>query len=667
MQDGIYQELVVVLALAVGIILLFRRMKMPGVLGFIIAGMLAGPHMLGWVDKTETVNMLAEFGMVFLLFVIGMGFSLKKLAAIGVTVFVGGSLQVLFTVGLTTGICTLLGMALAPSIFIGFLVTLSSTAIVLRVLQEKGQLDAPFGRITAAILIFQDILVVPMMLMMPLLAGKSGNIAGDLVLLLGKMLLLMVVVYIGGRWVVPWLLRMVSKGRNKELFIITVVLICFAATWGTSALGLSLALGAFFAGLIISGTDQVDQASGIVKPFHQVFMSFFFVSIGMLVDPAFFLSSPLLIIGSTLLVLLIKTLTGFLSVWLLRHPVRTALQCGLSLFQVGEFSFILALSGISFGLLTAVHHQLFLAVSILSMAATPLVMARAGRVVDKTFNDLLPSTGKRLDALLKVVAEDRITLPSVLKDHLVIIGFGLNGQNLAFAAQSTKIRCAVIEDDPDLAELARKQGIPVIQGNATDQDVLEKARLRVARAIVVAVPDADHTRRVIAAVRNSTTSLLIVRTRFEKDIASILDAGANEVVSEEFETSIQMLQRVLRKYAVPDRTTLDLVDHIRERRHGTRGRMKMEADPHADRDVTDIQQVVPIDIPVDIRSWTRDTFIELEVQGRYGITLWAIERDGRMIRQENELKIVLPGDIVYVVGSMAGIGRFQRALKRSGT
>ncbi|MBK9060861.1 MAG: cation:proton antiporter [Flavobacteriales bacterium] len=563
MQDGLYKELVVVLALAVGIILLFRRLKMPGVLGFIIAGMIAGPHMLGWVDEAETVNELAEFGMVFLLFVIGMGFSLKELSTIGVMVFVGGTLQALFTIAITTGVCTLWGMGLPAAVFIGFLVTLSSTAIVLRVLQEKGRLDSPVGRVTSAILIFQDILVVPMMLVMPMLAGKSGDIGGDLLLLLGKVLLLVSVVYVSGRWAVPRLLRMVSKGRNKELFIITVVLLCFAAAWGTSALGLSLALGAFFAGLIISGTDQVHHASGIVQPVHQLFMSFFFVSIGMLVDPGLFVSTPFTVLGLALLVMAGKTLAGFLAVWLLRRPVRTALQCGLALFQVGEFSFVLALSGIGYGLLSPDHHQLFLAVSIITMAATPVVMARSNRIAGGTFNHLLPRTGEALDSLLNVGSEPQQADHPGLNDHLLIIGFGLNGQNVALAAQSMKVRCAVVEEDPDLAQLAVERGILTVQGDASQGSMLEKAHAGTARMVVIALPDGLQSKRVVANVRAHTKARLVVRSRFASDEADLYATGADEVISEDLEASLLLVDRALRAYQAPENGIQEVRAHLR--------------------------------------------------------------------------------------------------------
>lgn len=562
MQDGLYKELVVVLALAVGIILLFRRLKMPGVLGFIIAGMIAGPHMLGWVDKAETVNELAEFGMVFLLFVIGMGFSLKEVSTIGITVSIGGGLQALFTMAITTGVCTFFGMALPAAVFMGFLVTLSSTAIVLRVLQEKRRLDSPVGRVTSAILIFQDILVVPMMLVMPMMAGKSGDIGGDLLLLLGKVLLLLTVVYVSARWAVPRLLRLVSQGRNKELFIITVVLLCFAAAWGTAALGLSLALGAFFAGLIISGTDQVHHASGIVQPFHQLFMSFFFVSIGMLVDPGLFISSPFIVIGLALLVMACKTLAGFLAVWLLRHPVRTALKCGLALFQVGEFSFVLALSGIGYGLLSPDHHQLFIAVSIITMAATPVVMARSERIAVGTFNHLLPRTGEALDSLLNVGSEEPQVEQPPLKDHLVIIGFGLNGQHVAWAAQSMKVRCAVVEEDPDLARLAVQRGILTVQGDASQGPMLEKAHVATARMVVVALPDGLHLKRVVANVRAETKVRMLVRSRFAADEAVLYGAGADEVVSDDMEASLHLVDRALRSSHAPERAVREVRAHL---------------------------------------------------------------------------------------------------------
>ncbi|HEY0977371.1 MAG TPA: cation:proton antiporter [Flavobacteriales bacterium] len=663
MEGHLFHELIVVLALAIGIILLFRRFKLPAVLGFIIAGMLAGPHAMGWVDSVRNVEILAEFGVVFLLFVIGMEFSLKKLASLGVTVFVGGSLQALFTIGLTTLAGRAMGLSTPASVFLGFLVTLSSTAIVLRVLQEKGRMDAPFGRISAAILIFQDILVVPMMLITPMLAGQGGDIGTGLLLLLGKMAGLLLVVYLGGRFGVPRLLRLVSKGRNKELFLITVVVLCFAMAWGTSELGLSLALGAFFAGLIISGTDQAYHATGIVQPFHELFMSFFFVSIGMLVDPALFLDKPFTVLGLTVLTVVAKTLATFVAVWVLRKPMRVALQCGLSLFQVGEFAFVLAVTGLTHGLLTPAHHQVFLAVSILTMGLTPFALGHVDRIVRRVLTAFLPKpVAARLDGVMRFRRDTERNDAKALNDHLVIIGFGLNGQNVALAAQSASIRCVVIEEDPDLADLAQKRGMFAVYGDATNEHVLEKAHLASARVVVVAIADARITQQIVANVRTLTTAYVIVRARSVRDIEDDLKAGANEVVPEEFETSIEIFNRVLRKYLVPERNIQEMVTHIRAQHYGLfRGDSAAPriAPPGAGDHSLEIAT-----LPVNMGR-TRivgRTLAELDLRKRFGLTVLAIHRNGRVHQPVGPEDRILQHDRLYVLGSTDGILRLGREL-----
>lgn len=664
MHFELFEELIVVLALAVGIILLFRRFKLPGVLGFIIAGMIAGPHGLGWVAAVEEVEVLAEMGVIFLLFVIGMEFSLKKLASIGFTVFVGGSLQAIFTTLLVTGIGRLLGLPLPAAVFTGFLVTLSSTAIVLRILQEKGRMDSPFGRTSAAILIFQDILVVPMMLMTPMLAGKSKDIGNDLLLLAGKMLLLVAVVYIAGRFAVPRLLRTVSKGRNKELFLITIVVLCFAAAWGTAALGLSLALGAFFAGLIISETDQAYQATGIVQPFHELFMSFFFVSIGMLVDPALFAKAPFTVLGLALVVVVVKIVATFFSVWLLRQPVRTALLTGLALFQVGEFSFVLAMSGIAMGLLSREHHQLFLAVSILTMGATPFALQFADDIVRRVFTVFLPrGVAGRLDSLMRVRREEERTERKVLRDHVVIVGFGLNGQNVARSAQSSRIRCAVIEEDPDLAEKAMSMGLHVVLGDATNDHVLEKVHVEQARVVVVAIADAEATRRIVSRVRSHTAAHLIVRTRFVREIEAILGLGANEVIPEEFETSIAIFHRVLRRYLVTEPQIQEITAHFRSAHYGLlRGNTPKAPVSRSGPPAIPGLEIATVPVNIGRTRIVGLTLEQIDLRGRFGITVLAIQRAGRTITHIEANERIRPDDVLYVLGGPDNIVRLNHEL-----
>lgn len=667
MHFPLFGELIVILGLAAGILLLFRRFKLPGILGFILTGMIAGPHGLGWVKEVDEVQAMAEIGVIFLLFVIGMEFSLKKLASLGRTVLIGGTLQAGLTIGAVVLILGAFGMRTESAVFIGFLVTLSSTAIVLRVLQEQGKMDAAHGRVATAILIFQDIIVVPMMLVTPLLAGKSDDISGDLLLLLGKMLLLLVAVFVSGRYVVPRLLREAVKGKGNELFIITIVVICFAAAYATQALGLSLALGAFFAGLVISETDHAYHATGIVLPFHELFMSFFFVSIGMLVDINQFLEAPFTILGLTVLMTLVKVLAAMIAVWVLRYPLRTAMMSGLSLFQLGEFGFILALPGLENELLSEEHYQIFLSVAIISMGATPFMLEYSERIVRRTFLSFVPAqVSKRFARMGRVRKEQDKVLAKVLRDHLVIVGFGLNGQNVASSAINSGVNCLVIEEDPDLAAKARKLGINVLVGDAANTHLLEQAHVERARVVVVAVSDATVTRNIVASLRSLTSSAhIIVRTRFVREMGPIMDVGANEVIPEEFETSIQIFHKVLRKYLVPEDRIQDLIASCRRDHYGMlRGvpANKLKSRTLDGPVVTDME-IATITVTLGNGKVVGHTIQEAALREQFGITVLAIRRDGRYITPVTDSVRILTDDTLYLLGSPDHIVKLGHALR----
>lgn len=666
MHFPLFGELIIILGLATGILLLFRKFKLPGILGFIVTGMIAGPHGLGWVKEVEEVEAMAEIGVVLLLFVIGMEFSLKKLAALGRTVFIGGTLQAGLTTLLVTGVLALFGMRTESAVFVGFLVTLSSTAIVLRILQEKGKMDVTHGRVATAILIFQDILVVPMMLVTPLLAGKSTNISMDLMWMLAKMILLLVAVFISGRYIVPRLLAAATKGKGNDLFIISIVVICFAAAFATQALGLSLALGAFFAGLVISETDHAYHATGIVLPFHELFMSFFFVSIGMLVDLHQFAATPFLIIGLTVALIILKVLTTTLAVWFLKYPLRTALHTGLTLFQLGEFGFILAIPGLELGLLSKTHYQVFLSVSILSMGATPFILEYSDRIVRYFFLSFVPSSvSKRLDRLMRVKKEQERTLGKVLKDHVVVIGFGLNGRNVANAAIDSGIRCAVIESELEVAQRAQAIGLPTLVGDATNSHLLEQAHVERARVVVVAINDQTQTLQIIAAVRSiSNTAHIIVRTRYVRDLEDTYAAGANEVIPEEFETSIEIFHRVLRKYLVPEVRIQDLIASIRndhyERLRGKSGnKLRKKNEPLAIPGL----EIATLPVTLGRSKVVGRSIAESQLREQYGITVLAIRREGRYITNVKGDARILTDDLLYLLGSPENIVRLDHDLR----
>ncbi|MBK7945309.1 MAG: cation:proton antiporter [Flavobacteriales bacterium] len=666
MHFPLFGELVVILALAAGILLLFRRFRLPGILAFILTGMIAGPHGWGWVKEVDEVTALAEIGVVFLLFVIGMEFSLKKLASLGKTVFLGGTLQVGLTIAAVGAVLHAFGVRTESAVFIGFLVCLSSTAIVLRVLQEKGRMDSAPGRVATAILIFQDIIVVPMMLVTPLLAGQSQDITMDLLKLLGKMALLLVAVFFGGRYFVPKLLRAAIKGRGNELFIITIVVICFAAAFTTQAMGLSPALGAFFAGLVISETEHAYHATGIVQPFHELFLSFFFVSIGMLVDLRIFIDAPFTILALFAGATVVKIGAALIAVWVLRYPLRTAMHSALGLFQLGEFGFVLAIPGLKLGLLSEEHYQFFLAVAILGMATTPYMLNSSEHIVRKVFLQFVPAkVSNRLDSLMRVKREQEKKLAGVLKDHVVIVGFGLNGQNVATAAMESGIRCAVVEEDPDLARKAQLVGLPVLHGDATNDHVLHEAHVERARVVVVAISDPEASKKIVAGIRAiSSTVYILVRTRYVREIQANLDAGANEVIPEEFETSIEIFYRVLRKYLVPEQRIQDLVARIRGDHYGMlRGVSTTPERAKAEALTIPGVEIATLPVTLGRGKVVGRSVAEIALREKYGITVLAIRRKGRYITNVSGSTRIITDDLLYLLGSPDAIVRLDQELR----
>jgi CPA2 family monovalent cation:H+ antiporter-2 len=382
MEIPLLNDIVIIFGLAIAVLFICHRFRVPAVVGFLLTGMFVGPYGFGLVKAVHEVEILAEIGIVLLLFTIGIEFSLKKLLQIRKSVLMGGSLQVSLTFLATFFIARWFGQAFGEAVFIGFLVALSSTAIVLKLIQERAEVDSPHGRTTLGILIFQDIIIVPMILATPLLAGATGNLGESILVLLAKGIGIILLVMVSTKWIVPKALYQIARTRNQEIFLLIVVVICLGVAWLTSKAGLSLALGAFLAGLIISESEYSHQALGNILPFRDVFTSFFFVSIGMLLDVGFLFQQPGTIVLITLGVLVLKSIIACFASVLSGFHFRTSILVGLALSQVGEFSFILSRAGVEHGLLAGNIYQMFLAFSVLSMAATPFIITLAPRAAD---------------------------------------------------------------------------------------------------------------------------------------------------------------------------------------------------------------------------------------------------------------------------------------------
>ena len=377
----VLRDLVILVAVGIPVVIIAQRLRVPTVVGFLLTGIAIGPNALRLVGQTDSVAALAEVGVVLLLFAIGLELSLSRIARMGQWVLRGGALQVVLTIVAVAGAALLLGAPIRLAVFFGALFALSSTAIILKVYTDRAELDTPHGRVVVAILLFQDLCVVPLMLLTPVLAGTSPGV-GAAVRSIAISVVVIATLILGGRLVVPLALRRIAELRNREIFTMSVVFIGLGAAYVTSAFGMSLALGAFLAGLIISESDYGLQALSDVLPFRDTFSGIFFIAVGMLLDVRYVISHAPSVVAVTVGVMVLKTIIVIVVVRLLKRSIRVGVLSGLGLAQVGEFSFVLAGSGVAAGLLAADQYQLFLGASVLSMLATPFVVRVADRLAD---------------------------------------------------------------------------------------------------------------------------------------------------------------------------------------------------------------------------------------------------------------------------------------------
>ena len=375
-------DIAILFAVAVVVVMLCNLLKIPYIIGYLLTGILVGPSTFDLLSNTHDVEVFAEIGVILLLFTVGLEFSFSNLMKIKRYVLLGGLLQVLLTIGITALLIMGMGRSAPEAAFWGFVTALSSTAIVIKLLQDRMEINTPQGKAVLAMLLFQDIAVVPLILFTPIIAGKSEGGFLEVLLLIGKLVAIALVAVVLAKYIIPRFFKEVMRARNQEVFLIATILVVLCVTLLTQQMGLSLALGAFIAGIIIAETDYNHLAISCILPFRYVFISFFFISMGMLIDFRIFLSEPGAIAFWFAFIVLVKIAGGFLAARVLPLPPRTALMVGLSLAQIGEFSFILAQSGMEYELIDQNSYQVFLAVSILTMAVAPFLIANAARIAE---------------------------------------------------------------------------------------------------------------------------------------------------------------------------------------------------------------------------------------------------------------------------------------------
>ena len=559
MDNIVYlRDLVVILAVAVFVVATLSRFKIPSIAGFIFAGVIVGPHLLGVVNDIHEVELLAEVGVALLLFGIGLEMSLERLRRLWWLIIAGGALQMGLSILLAFACARILGYNWNTSLFIGFLISVSSTAIVLRGLESRGEIDAPHGRLTLGILVFQDLCVVPMMMAIPLLRGAemtAAEISGTLL----RAVVIVVGVLLAARFAVPHILHIIARTRQRHLFVTTVLLTCIGIAWLISSAGASLALGAFLAGLIVAGSGYRHQAMADLIPFKDVFGSLFFVSIGMLLNPGEVSGNlgPVLILLAAIMAG--KAAVVFVVAQIMRLPLRVGILTAVALAQVGEFSFVLARAAGELGLLGYEVEDNLLAAIVLSMIITPFFIS---------FGPHLAATMSKIRFLsrLQRIAPVEEAAPGAdeLKDHVIIGGYGFAGQRLASVLSACRVPYVIADLNVDTVREAASRGEKIYFGDVTSSEVLERLGMAHARELVVVINDPDAAERTVQSARGiAPKTRITVRTNYLLDIAGLRKAGANDVVSEEMESAGEIVARVLRRCEIPEERIKDHLAAIR--------------------------------------------------------------------------------------------------------
>ena len=648
----IFKDITLLFGIAVLVLFVCQRLRIPPIIGYLVTGVLAGPNGFSMISSVHEVEMLAEIGVILLLFTIGIEFSLKSLVKMRKTLMIGGGLQVVLSIIFFYGVMhfDLLGIhrgeGFSESLFMGFLMALSSTAIVLKLLQERGEFITPHGRTTLSMLIFQDIAIVPMILVLPFLSENSSE-GANVWEVLAKVLGVLLIVFLGARYVVPKFLYQVVKTRSRELFLLTIIVLALSVAYLTFLAGLSLALGAFLAGLIISESDYSQQAFGNVLPFLDVFTSFFFVSIGMLLNVEYFIANPVIILVLTLGVIIAKTLIATAASLALGFPLRTSLIVGLTISQVGEFSFILSRDGQAMGLISEVNYQLFLNVSVLTMAATPFIIAAAPRIAELANRLPLP---RRLISGSGAEAPEEV--PEVVENHMIIVGYGVNGRNVARAARFASIPYRVIEMNPATVRDEKHKGVPILFGDASQEVVLKHAHIEQAMVLVITLPGSPVIRRITQLARSLNPHLhIIIRARFLAEMQDYYQLGANEVIPEEFETSIEIFTRVLAKYLVPREKIEKLVALVRSDGYEMFRSLSMN-DAGFEKLSVKVPDISINTIQVGVQAEaTGKNLAKLELKSKHLLNLLAVSRGKEIIANPPEKFILHENDILFFLAS----------------
>lgn len=637
--------IIILLAVAVIAIGVLRRVHLPAILAYLFTGILVGPHGLGWIPDTADTRVLAEFGVVFLLFTLGLEFSLPRLMAMKREVLALGGGQVVITSVAVATIAWLLGATPATAFVLGGAFGISSTAIVAKQLSEQLELNLRHGRLSVGVLLFQDLAVIPFLIIIPALgATASDGVWWELAWALAKGLVALAGVLVVGRWLLRPLFHEIANSRSAELFTLAVLLFSLTAAWATHALGLSLALGAFLAGMMLGETEFRHQVEADIRPFRDVLLGLFFITVGMLVDVSELWERLPQVVAILAALLLLKAAIVAVLSRALGYDWPAASRTGIILAQCGEFGFALLTLAIGADVMTPDLAQTALATVVLSMVVSPILIRHNGKLVESVFTR---SEAEDRDVLQHDIATHQIGL----SEHVIICGFGRVGQNVARFLEEENTDYIALDLDPVRVRAARTAGDPVYFGDSARLDVLRTAGLERARVVVISFFDVSSSLRILSQVKKLRPEIpVLVRTRDDSNLEKLQEAGATEVIPETLEASLMLVSHLLLLLDVPMRRVVRRIQDVRDHRYSMmrnvfRGQDAPPLDPsHAFR-----EQLHTVTLPSGADAVGR-TIGDLNLD-RSGVTVTAVRREGIVGRQPGPETRLREGDVLVLYGT----------------
>lgn len=642
----IIQDIVIILLVSLPIIFIFRKINLPSLVGFLIAGMIIGPFGFKLIKSVDQIELMAEIGVILLMFTIGLEVSFTEINKIKKFLFTIGGLQFFITSFLAFLIFHFLGISTNQAIFLSFLLALSSTVIILKLLSDRNELESPHGKISISISLFQDLMIVPLFLILPILGVTKDINLSDVIIKIIIALGVTIALLASAKYFMPPIVYHIARLRMREAFTIGIILLILGTAYITHMAGLSFAIGAFIAGLILAESDYNHQILAEILPLRDAFNSIFFVSIGLLLNVQFLLDNPIVITGITLLTFLFKAAIILLIVLSLKYPLRIAILCGIGLGQIGEFSFVLAQAGTKFNLIEHNIYNAFLASSIFTMILTPILY------------QLEPWITKQTAKLKSSVSDDEINIAKKLSAHVIIAGYGLNGRNLARVLKETGIKYIVIEMNPETVQQEKKNGESIMFGDISREDILRIAGVERANIIVYAISDPLITRMSLKVTKSLNPNIYaLVRTRYINEVDELIKLGADEVIPEEFETALQIFRKVLEKYHIPLNVIMQQVTLLRQESYKLLRKESIDISAFTHLDEILAQGLTETFFVNENCPFINKTLAEINLRALTDATIIAIVRDGKMISNPSSKDFLLSGDTLVLYGTHKSVDR----------